>query len=309
MNIEVYIFAGFMDSGKTTALQGILVGSETLPEQRSLIICTEDGETEYVESILNQKNIEVVHVENEGDLTAEYMQELVLKHDASIVYIEFNGMWDLRAFLQEQIPDDWIVASIFSLVDAQTYDMYLNNMRQIVMNPLSVSDVILFNRCPDAIKKGEIRRSLKILNNRAQVHFARMDGSIDNNLDELLLPDENGVIEIDDKLFCSWFVDTIENSDRYYGKKIHTQVMVSNGKGLAANQFYAGRMAAICCAEDAQFIGFVAQCHGYVPKNGTWLDIVATIQKGEIDNNRAILLLEIEDACELEAPADIYLYF
>jgi len=38
-------------------------------------------------------------------------------------------------------------------------------------------------------------------------------------------------------------------------------------------------MAAICCAEDAQFIGFVAECQGAVLENGSWLDATATIKK------------------------------
>lgn len=68
-------------------------------------------------------------------------------------------------------------------------------------------------------------------------------------------------------------------------------------------------MAAICCAEDAQFIGFVTECQGAIPKKGEWLDITATIKKGLIDNNRAIILLDIEEAKKIEQPEDIYLYF
>lgn len=307
--LEVYIFAGFMDSGKTSALQGVLLRNEILMERKSLILCTEEGEEEYDSVLLHKKNIEIEYVNDEDEITEEYLGNITEKHDVDYIYIEFNGTWDLKRLITETIPKAWEIVSVFSFVDATTYDLYLKNMRQVIMNPLSVSDVILFNRCTEATRKGDIRRSLKILNNRAEVHFTHVDGSLDDGIDELLLQDENGVLEIDDQLFCPWFVDCIENTDKYYGKKIRANVMTTFGNGLLQNQFYAGRMAAICCAEDAQFIGFVAECQGVIPKKGEWLDITATIKKGLIDNNKAIILLDIEEAKKIEQPEDIYLYF
>lgn len=306
---EVYIFAGFMDSGKTTALQGVLLRNELLAERKSLIICTEEGENEYDESLLKERNAEIVYISDEDEITEEYLIDVANNYDIDCIYVEFNGMWDLKFFISEKVPKNWVVATVFSFVDATTYDMYLKNMRQVIMNPLSVSDVILFNRCTENTKKGDIRRALKILNNRAEVHFTRLDGSIDDGVDELLLPDAEGNLEIDDSLFCSWFIDCIENTNKYYGKRIKTKVMITRGKGLEEQQFYAGRMAAICCAEDAQFIGFVAKCEGSTPKNGEWLDIVATIKQGVVDESRAIILLDIDEAKKIEAPEDIYLYF
>lgn len=306
---EIYIFAGFMDSGKSTALQGVLLKNKFLAERKSLIICTEEGETEYDETLLKKQNASVLYIDDEDDLNEEYLNTVVSELGVDCVYVEFNGMWDLKLFISEKVPADWTIATVFSFVDATTYDMYLKNMRQVIMNPLSVSDVILFNRCTENTKKGDIRRALKILNNRAEVHFTSVDGSIDDGIDELLLPDADGNLEIDDSLFCPWFIDCIENTNKYYGKRIRTKVMITRGKGLADNQFYAGRMAAVCCAEDAQFIGFVAECDGNVPENGEWLDIVANIKQGIVDESKVIILLDIEEANKIEAPEDIYLYF
>lgn len=305
---EVFIFAGFMDSGKTTALQGVLLRNRAFTEKKVLIICTEEGECEYDEELLKEKNIEIEYIGDEDIFTEDYLIDLTNRHDVDCVYIEFNGIWNLKLFISEKIPQNWDIVNVFSLVDASTYDVYLQNMRQIIMTPLSVSDVILFNRCTEDTRKGDIRRALKILNNRAEVYFAKMDGSIDDGVDELLLPDAEGNITIDDSLFCPWFIDCIENTNKYYGKKIKTRVMVTRGAGLAKNQFYAGRMAAVCCAEDAQFIGFIAECDGIMPRNGEWLDIVATIEQGVVDEKRVIIMLAIEEMITVEAPEDIFLY-
>lgn len=86
-------------------------------------------------------------------------------------------MWDLKTFINKELPDGWYYATIFSLVDATTYEVYLQNMRQTLMNPLSVSDVILFNRFDESFSKGDVRRALKILNNRAEVRFTAMVSS------------------------------------------------------------------------------------------------------------------------------------
>lgn len=306
---EIYIFAGFMDSGKTTAIQGVLLKNELLTDRKSLILCTEEGEMDYDATLLKEKNVEILYIDDEDELNEDYLNTVVAEHNVDCVYVEFNGMWNLKLFIHEKVPKSWTIATVFSFVDATTYDLYLKNMRQVLMMPLSVSDVILFNRCTEKTKKGDIRSALKILNNRVDVYFSRMDGSIDDATLELLLPDVNGNLEIDDSLFCPWFIDCIENTDKYYGKRIRTTVMITRGEGLADHQFYVGRMAAVCCAEDAQFIGFVAECDGNVPKNGEWLDIVATIKQGVMGESRAIILLQIEEAKKIETPEDIYLYY
>lgn len=298
-----------MDSGKTTALQGVLQKNEVLSGGKVLVICTEEGDIEYDEAFIQDRNIKIVYLDDENEMTEEYLIDKADKHKVERIYIEFNGMWDLKRFMSENIPKHWEIGSILSFVDASTYDMYLKNMRQIIMNPLSVSDVILFNRSTDATRKGDIRRALKILNNRAEVYFTRMDGSLDFGMDDFFLPNENGVIEIDEQKFCPWFVDCIENTDKYYGKKIRAKFMITKGNGLSDKQFYAGRMAAICCAEDAQFIGFVAECQGVVLKQGSWIYATATITKGSIDKNRAIILLDIEEANKISQPEEVYLYF
>ena len=66
-------------------------------------------------------------------------------------------------------------------------------------------------------------------------------------MDEFFLPDEKGTIDVTDEVFCSWFVDCIENTDKYYGKKVRFSGIVTRGKGLAWNQFYVGRYIAVCC--------------------------------------------------------------
>ncbi len=309
MTTSVYVFTGFLDSGKTTALQGSLFRTNEANKGKAIIICTEEGDEEYKTDELSKHGISVVNVEEPEDFTEEFLADIAEEYEPDRVFVEYNGVWNLRAFLDMTLPAGWYVTNVFSLVDASTYEMYLKNMRQTIMEPLKEADVILFNRCDDNFKKGEARRTLKLLNSRAQIFFATMDGSLDDGVEDLLLEDESGSINITDDIFCQWFIDCIENTDKYYGKKVRFSAMVNKGNGLNDSQFYIGRYAAICCEADAQFIGFIAEYDGNIPKEGAWVHIEAEIQKGEIDGKQLIILLSVIEMHETEKPENIYLYF
>jgi uncharacterized protein YpuA (DUF1002 family) len=51
-----------------------------------------------------------------------------------------------------------------------------------------------------------------------------------------VIPDENNVIQVSDDIFCSWFVDCLENTDKYYGKTVNFLGMATRGKELSENE-------------------------------------------------------------------------
>lgn len=305
----VFIFAGFLDSGKTTALQGSLLRDEIAEQGKALIICTEEGDEEYRTEELKKKGITLVTVDDEEEMTVDFLEKLDDKYAPDKVFVEFNGMWNLKNFVDIQIPKGWYIANIFCFVDASTYEMYLKNMRQTIMEPLKLSDVVLFNRCDEKFKKGDVRRALKILNGRADIFFANLDGSIDDGIEELFVPDENNIINVTDDIFCPWFVDCLENTEKYYGKTVHLKGMVTRGRGLTKSQFYIGRYAAICCPADAQFIGFIADYTGDSPDEGEWAEVEARMERGMVDGTHQIILLKVTDLKIADAPEDVFLYF
>ena len=54
--IPIYLFTGFMDSGKTTLIKETLLENGFADQGKSLIICCEDGEVEYDEAELKKIN-------------------------------------------------------------------------------------------------------------------------------------------------------------------------------------------------------------------------------------------------------------
>lgn len=106
MDIPVYLFAGFLEGGKTTFINGILQDGFALRD-RTLLICCEEGTEEYDLKVL--KNVTVVNVEEEENLTPAFLKGLEKKHRPRQILIEFNGMWSLGRLYQEALPDNWVL--------------------------------------------------------------------------------------------------------------------------------------------------------------------------------------------------------
>ena len=185
--ISVYLVSGFMDSGKTTLIEDTLYNQGFADEGRTLIICCEDGEIEYNQDLLKKNFITLVMIENEEDFTTETLMELQEKYEPEQVFVEYNGTWGMDTILEMKLPKYWTIVQALATVDAGTFEMYLNNMRAMIMEQLFAADVVIFNRCSASTKKNTFRKSIKALNRRAQVVFESVDGE-DGVEDEIELP-------------------------------------------------------------------------------------------------------------------------
>ena len=73
-DIPVYLIAGFLDGGKTDFINGILEDGFAR-EDKTLLICCEEGELEYEQKALD--NVTVVTVaDRASDETANHNQDL-----------------------------------------------------------------------------------------------------------------------------------------------------------------------------------------------------------------------------------------
>jgi len=69
MDIPVYLVAGFLDAGKTNFINGILEDGFAR-EDKTLLLCCEEGEEEYEKKALD--TVTVVTVDDEDELTADF---------------------------------------------------------------------------------------------------------------------------------------------------------------------------------------------------------------------------------------------
>ena len=260
--IPVYITAGFLESGKTEFIKGILEDHDFTELKKSLVIACEEGIEEYDPMLLAESNAEIVYVEEEAQLTEAYFKSLAKQYKPEMILIELNGMWNLEALLGT-LPKEMPAVQVFTLIDAGTYDNYIANMRSIIMNFIKFSDVVIVNRCTAATKKASIRRTVKGANARCAVMYENADGvSSDEVEDDLPFDVTKDPIEIEVPDFGVWYLDVMENPAKYAGKNVHFTSMVYYDKEMPKGFFYGGRYAMTCCEADIQYVGVMVRWKG-----------------------------------------------
>lgn len=278
--IPVYVFMGFLDSGKTTFAKETLLDRGFTGGEKTLLLVCEDGEEEYDLEALKKENIYTEFIED-GQLTTDHLLDLQDKYKPEQVMIEYNGMWKLDKIFEIRVPKGWTVVQVISFINAETYEMYSQNMKQMMVDQYNAADMVIFNRVDENDKRSDWKRQIKAVNRRAQIVFEMKDGSVapDENLAEDLPYDVNAdVIELADDDFGIWYVDASDMKERYDGKRIHFKGMVFRPKQYGTGAFVPGRFAMTCCVQDIQFVGF--KCYYQGTKNlvdRQWVDVVAKI--------------------------------
>ena len=280
--VPVYLFTGILESGKTSFIRDTLCDKGFHRGEKTLVILCEEGIEEYDEVEMVKKNIYFEHIEEKESLTKEFFQKCEDFHKPERVMIEYNGMWELDRLFQVKVPNGWTVVQVISFVDATTFDVYVNNMKKIMMDQLRNADMIIFNRCNENTKTAEYRRSIRAVNRRAQVIFEDMDGKPIQNNDEVVLPYDldKDTIELGEEDFGLFYIDAAEAPDKYVGKKIKFKAQAHRPSAYGDDAFVPGRFAMTCCADDIAFIGFKAYYSGAKTlQDRDWIIVEGTIDK------------------------------
>lgn len=276
MDIPVYLFAGFLDSGKTDFINGILEDGFAR-EERTLLLCCEEGAEEYEPAALD--NVTVVHVEDEDDLTEAFLKECEKKYRPKQVLIEYNGMWQLERLYREVLPDNWVLYQIMTMVEAATFEVYARNMGQLMMEKIANADMIIFNRCNEELRAALRKRNLRMVNRRADIFLENEDGTSEDYLtgDECPFDLSAQVVDIPDDDFGVWYVDVMEHGNRYADKLIHVKAVMCHVPDYPDTSVL-GRFAMVCCADDVTFLGLVARGDGLEQyANRDWVEVTARI--------------------------------
>ena len=278
--IPVYLFTGFMDSGKTSLVEDTLFGNEDFADgTKGLVIMCEDGDEEYNEAKLKTVNFRLTTVDSEEEFTAEKLQEINLQYLPDQVFIEWNGTWPIDKLLEIKLPDGWVIVQTLCTVDSTTYDLYLNNMRAMMQEQIFPADVVIFNRTDDNTDRGHLRRTVKNINRKAQVVYERKDGTIDDRPEELPFDINAPVIDLSDADYAIWYMDCQDNYRKYDGKTVKFLACVYNPPQQRKGMIVPGRHAMTCCIEDVQFIGFKCKYDksNEIPHK-SWIEITAKIK-------------------------------
>ena len=270
----VYLIAGFLDGGKTSFINGILSDGFAL-EDRTMLLCCEEGEVDYDPKVL--RNVTIVKVEDQEDLTPEFLLAQQKKCRAAQILVEFNGMWQIQDFYVNSMPQSWALYQIIAAVEGPTFEMYAKNMASLMMEKLRNADMICINRCTDELCTALRQKNLRLLNRRADIYLEKEDGQSEDYMDGTVsaFPLDQPVIQISDEDYGLWYVEIMDNPQMYAGKTVEFQAIMCKPPKYAP-YFTPGRFAMVCCAKDMSFLAVA--CTGYdvskIPERA-WVRVTA----------------------------------
>lgn len=303
IRVPIYLISGFLESGKTSFLNFTLQQDYFCIDGKTLLILCEEGEEEYDMDALKLTNTVVEIIEKEEDLTPERLMAMDIIHQPERVIIEYNGMWLVSKFEQMKLPEGWGIEQQITCVDASTFQMYMNNMKSIFMDMVRNADMVVFNRCKREDPLPSYRRSIKVVNQRAEVIFEDEEGELDDIFQDEMPFDVNApVIEILPEDYGIWFVDAMDNPETYVGKTVHFKGRALKPRGMGSKFFVPGRTAMTCCADDTTFLGYVCKS-AFAPKlkEGQWVDVTAKVafeKRMEYQGEGIVLYADRVDPCE-----------
>lgn len=273
MVTPVFVCTGFLDSGKTTLVKETLMEQEWIVPGLTLLILCEEGEEEYPQEYLDEKDMVLLKIDEFEQLNATFFKNCEKNYHPVQVIIEYNGMWKLEELLTIKYPRNWELQGVYSTVNGTTLDMYLMNMRNMLMEQLKESELIIVNRCPEGVNRSGFRRALKVQNPMAQLIFEGTDGKIIEPSEEDLPYDVKGDrIVIDDIDFGVWYVDAYDHPELYLHKEIEFVAQSFRPRGMKDNMFVPVRKIMTCCAADTRLYGYPCKTKQKIDiKKGEWI--------------------------------------
>ena len=253
--IPVYVFTGFLDSGKTKFIQETLEDTRFNDGERTLILLFEEGEEEYDFSTYPAQNV-YLEVLNQETVTTRQMADLAKKYKAQRVVAELNGMQQVGD-LYMRFPEDWVVAQEVMFADASTFMAYNSNMRNLVMDKLVGAQMVVFNRLEKGSDTMAFHKIARAANRKIDILYDYTDGTTEfDDVEDPLPFDINApVIELKDEDYALWYRDCTEEPAKYDGKTVKFKAQVAMLRRDKDGMFAPGRFVMTCCVDDIQFCG------------------------------------------------------
>jgi len=307
--VAVYLITGFLESGKTSLINNMLQDEDFSRNQKTLLICCEEGMEEYDMDAIAKGDTTIVTFDSADEITTERFAELNKQYKPERVIIEYNSVWTIERLGSCMLPRKWEVVQIITTVDANTFDNYYTNMRQIMTDPMKVSDLVLFNRCDPKANKSPWRRQVKAVAPRANVLFENTDGTSEDGVADEDLPYDMkaSVIDIDDDCLPVFYLDSMDHPDRYDRKTVRFVGQAFHDKQMPKGFFLFGRMAMTCCADDVAPIGWITQ-GTLQPGAKGYIKLTASCKRVVSGGENMLMLTEVRTE-PAPAPKEEYLNF
>lgn len=304
----VYFFSGMLDSGKTRAIKTTLYDERfNEPGEFNLIISMEQGDEEYDKKFLKYTNSAVEYIDYK-DLTREKMQQLEDEYDPSRIIIEFNGMQNDEEFFRNGFIPEWEMAQTLTTIDGSSFRLMVANLRQFMFYHIKYAEVVIINRfsSEDLVY---LRNNIKGMNQRVEIIFEDENGNVTNKINQSLF-DTSKPLDISDIDYGLWYMDAVDNPDKYEGCQIELNSYYIEKVKEYENVGIFGRRAMVCCAEDVQPIAFtVIDIDPDRLEKNKYYHIKGTVKCLDDERGYKTCVVYASDIAPQEEPADPMVYF
>lgn len=277
----VYLFLGFLESGKTKFIQETLEDPRFSSGEKTLLLVMEEGVEEY-ETIKfsGAENVQLVVIDDKADLTEEKLAALQMEYESDRVVVEYNGTWLLEDFFAA-MPEGWMINQVMTFFDSTTFLNYNANMRQYVFDKINNTQLCVFNRFDDKMDKMAFHKVVRGISRRCDIVYEKADGKAEfDDIEDPLPFDVNApVIEIADKDYAFFYRDLTENLEEYVGKTVKFRGIVATDKRLEPQDIVVGRHVMTCCADDIQYCGLACTLPQVMNlQTRDWITITAKVE-------------------------------
>ena len=255
--IPVYLFVGFLESGKTKFIQETFEDPNFDSGDKTLLLICEEGEEEYNPKKFAFPGVTVKVIEDKAEMNPQNLA----------------------------LPENWLVYQCIATADGTTALTYArdNSMRSLLLDKIARSELIVFNRA-EAVNNDEARQELHKLvrqaSRKCDIAYEFKDGSVayDDIPDPLPFDVNAPVIDIHDDDFGIWYMDCQDEPQKYTGKTVKFLAQVCQTNRAGKNSFVPGRFAMTCCVQDIQFVGFPCSYDGYKAlEQRSWVRVTAKV--------------------------------
>jgi len=279
--IPLYIFTGFLEAGKTKAIQETMEDVRFHDGEKTLLLLCEEGIEELDTSRFHGGNVFIQEVESEDMLTKEYLSSLGKKFDIERVIVEYNGMWMLDS-LCSNLPEGWFVYQEIMFAHSATFLNYNANMRSLVVDKLTSTQLVVFNRADESTDKDEFHKIIRGISRQCSIAYENSDGTMeyDDKEDPLPFDVDAPIVDIADKDYALWYRDMAEDMKKYVGKTLRFKGIVAVNEKFGDRTVVCGRHVMTCCVDDIEFKGCITILpNGVTLKNKDWVIITARFSK------------------------------
>ena len=308
VQIPVYSFTGFLDSGKTKFIQETLEDERFNAGERTLLLVCEEGEEEYDFSTYPHQNV-YLEIIDAQTVTTKELTAMQKKHKAQRVVLEMNGMQQIGD-LYMKFPESWVLAQEVMFADATTFLAYNANMRNLVMDKLVGAQMVVFNRMTPGQDIMPFHKIARAANRRIDILYDYTDGttSFDEIEDPLPFDINAPVICVNDEDYALWYRDVTEEPKKYDGKTVSFKAQVAMLRRQKDGIFAPGRFVMTCCVDDIEFCGIPCRYEkANTLESRSWVAVTAKITaekhplyKGEI--GPVLTALKVETGAQPAEP-------